>query len=40
MDIADRVDSALPPVEGLEQLDREMDDYARRAMDTFEDPQT
>lgn len=37
MDIADRVDSALPVVEGLEQLDREMDDYARRAMDTFED---
>jgi len=37
MEIADRVDGALPMVQGLEQLDREMDEYASKAMATFED---
>jgi hypothetical protein len=37
MEIADRVDGALPMVQGLEQLDREMDEYANKAMATFED---
>ena len=37
MEITERVDSALPIVHGLEQLDREMDDYATKAMSTFDD---
>lgn len=37
MDIADRVDGALPVVQGLEQLDRDMDEYAAKAMATFDD---
>jgi len=37
MHIAERVDTALPAVYGLEELDREMDDYAAKAMSTFED---
>ena len=37
MDVTERVDSALPIVQGLEQLDREMDEYATKAMSTFED---
>lgn len=37
MEITERVDSALPIVQGLEQLDREMDDYATKAMSTFDD---
>jgi len=37
MEVAERVDSALPIVQGLEQLDREMDEYAAKAMATFED---
>jgi len=37
MEITDRVDGALPMVQGLEQLDREMDEYASKAMATFED---
>jgi hypothetical protein len=37
MEITERVDSALPIVQGLEQLDREMDEYAQKAMDTFND---
>jgi len=37
MDITERVDSALPIVQGLDQLDREMDEYASKAMATFED---
>lgn len=37
MSVAERVDAALPIVEGLEQLDREMDEYARKAMETFEE---
>jgi hypothetical protein len=35
--MVDRANIALPTVEGLEQLDREMDAYATKAMDTFED---
>jgi|TARA_B110000438_G_scaffold75264_1_gene75400 hypothetical protein len=35
--MVDRANIALPTVEGLEQLDREMDEYATKAMDTFED---
>ena len=35
--MVDRANIALPTVEGLEQLDREMDDYAKKAMETFED---
>ena len=35
--MVERADAALPTVEGLEQLDREMDEYAGKAMDTFED---
>lgn len=34
---AQKADAALPIVSGLEELDREMDDYAKRAMETFED---
>jgi hypothetical protein len=37
MSIAERTDAALPVVEGLSELDREMDEYARRAMETFDD---
>lgn len=34
---ADKVDYALPVVSGLEKHDSEMDDIARKAIDTFED---
>lgn len=37
MALADKVDAALPLVQGLEELDREMDEYAQRAMDTFDE---
>jgi len=37
MSMVDRANIALPTVEGLEQLDREMDEYASKAMETFED---
>lgn len=37
MDLSERVNSALPMVEGLEQLEREMDEYANKAMSTFDD---
>ena len=37
MSVAERVDAALPMVEGLAELDREMDEYAKKAMDTFQD---
>ena len=37
LSMVERADAALPTVEGLEQLDREMDEYAGKAMDTFED---
>jgi hypothetical protein len=37
MSMVERAQAALPTVEGLEQLDREMDAYATKAMETFED---
>ena len=37
MSMVDRANIALPTVEGLEQLDREMDAYADKAMSTFDD---
>tara|TARA_R110000772_G_scaffold151601_1_gene262366 strand:+ start:149 stop:691 length:543 start_codon:yes stop_codon:yes gene_type:complete len=37
LEVTQRIDSALPIVQGLEQLDREMDEYALKAMATFED---
>lgn len=36
MDIANRIDKALPQVKGLETEDRDLDDYANKAMDSFE----
>lgn len=37
MQVTDKITAALPVVQGLEQLDREMDEYAQKAMTTFED---
>lgn len=37
LDLAERTDAALPMVTGLEELDREMDEYAAKAMDTFQE---
>lgn len=37
MELTDKIDSSLSVVVGLEELDREMDDYASRAMNTFEE---
>ena len=37
LSIAERADAALPMVTGMEELDREMDAYAQKAMETFED---
>ena len=34
---ADKIDSALPQVTGLNSLDTDMDNYAQKAMDTFDD---
>jgi hypothetical protein len=34
--IADRIDKALPTVRGLDTEDRELDDYANRAMDSYD----
>ena len=34
---ADKIDSALPAVTGIETLDRDMDEYAQKAMTTFDD---
>ena len=34
---ADKIDSALPQVTGLNSLDTDMDNYAQKAMDTFND---
>jgi hypothetical protein len=36
LDIADRIDRALPQVRGLDTEDRELDEYAAKAMDTFD----
>lgn len=37
MAISDKVDAALPLVAGMDTLEREMDEYAQKAMDTFQD---
>lgn len=37
LSIAERADAALPMVTGMEELDREMDAYATKAMATFDD---
>jgi hypothetical protein len=34
--IADRIDQALPTVRGLDTEDRDLDEYAARAMDSFD----
>lgn len=34
--IADRIDKALPTVRGLDTEDRELDDYANKAMDSYD----
>lgn len=36
LNVATRIDEALPQVKGLETEDRDLDDYANKAMDTFE----
>ena len=37
MDMSMKVDAALPMVVGLEAIDREMDDYAQKAINAFDD---
>ena len=37
LDIADKIDAALPMVRDLEQLDADMDKYADKAMHAFQD---
>lgn len=37
MALTEKVDAALPLVQGLEELDKEMDEYATKAMNTFEE---
>ena len=37
LDMTERIDGSLPAVLGLEELDREMDEYATKAITTFED---
>ena len=34
--LADKIDNALPEVTGMESLDRDMDAYALKAMETFD----
>lgn len=34
---ADKIDGALPAVTGLQSLDKDMDEYAAKAMNTFDD---
>jgi len=34
---ADKIDAALPQVTGLDSLDKDMDEYAQKAMSTFDD---
>jgi len=35
MELSEKVDAALPLVDGMDQLEREMDEYAKQAMETF-----
>jgi hypothetical protein len=37
MEMSKKVDAALPIVDGLETLEREMDEYADKAMDAFQE---
>lgn len=37
LDTADKIDQALPAVRDLETLDKDMDEYAEKAMKAFED---
>lgn len=37
LDTADKIDQALPAVKDLELLDRDMDEYANKAMEAFKD---
>ena len=37
LDVADKIDAALPMVRDLEQLDSDMDKYADKAMHAFQD---
>jgi len=37
LDVADKIDAALPMVRDLEQLDADMDKYADKAMHAFQD---
>lgn len=37
MSLLQRIESAMPVVQGFDELEREMDDYAEKAMATFED---
>jgi hypothetical protein len=37
LDTADKIDQALPAVRDLETLDKDMDEYANKAMDAFKD---
>jgi len=36
LSVADRIDEALPQVKNLETEDRDLDDYAREAMDSYQ----
>ncbi len=37
MERADKIDAALPQVSGLDNVDTDYDEYARKAIDTFDD---
>jgi hypothetical protein len=37
MERADKIDAALPQVSGLDNVDADYDEYARKAIDTFDD---
>lgn len=37
MERADKIDAALPQVSGLDNLDADYDEYARKAVETFDD---
>ena len=37
MERADKIDAALPQVSGLDNVDVDFDEYARKAMETFDD---
>jgi hypothetical protein len=37
LEIADKIDQALPAVRDLDTLDKDMDDYAQKAMNAFKD---